>query len=90
MSVCGFNFLGVKVEPEFKLELQQMTDASMDSCINVKQDSDVGMWAYKVRAKVTPPSQYFNVTFKMAEIVPDCGQEQVRYIHFNDKKMMQF
>ncbi len=81
ISVCCFNLLGVKVEPEFKPELQQMTDASLGSCINVKTDSDVGMWAYKVRAKVTPSSQIFNITLRMAEIVPDCGEEQVRYIH---------
>ena len=50
-----------------------MTDNDLTTCTDLGED----IWAFKLRAKVTPVRPQFNVTLKMEAAVSGCGDEQV-------------
>ena len=63
------------IDDTFNTQLQQLIDGSLTTCMD---DMKNNIFPYKVRIKMAPQTQTFNVTIKMDKEGIECGQEQVR------------
>ncbi len=67
-------FSEATIDGMFNAQLQQLVDGSLSTCVDEMKNN---IFPYKVRVKMAPQTQTFNVTIKMDKDVNDCGNEQV-------------